>query len=267
MPQPLDLAPFSDLNTRTKAPLCTPLLHSHQPYSHAPVLESAQIPTSNSLLTFPKPHPHGILGVQSYLLRYLRRVASRPLFILLVHRPHRDFASTKLSPTPRPVHPLSLATSADRCTREGDAPDLKLLPQPLSPFYITTLTKPFLAGPSVSSAHKAGVSTGWNIGRDIRRSLATLPLHSMFKFSAFEDEGEDRDLRPTAILPTSSMPSKRLSAISRSTLSLSPKAVAKPAQRRDSSFGSDGGEEYPSTHFSESSGDEEDESHMESEET
>ena len=101
--------------------------------------------------------------------------------------------------------------------------------------------------------------TAWNIGGDVRRSLAAHHLHSIFKFHPLRTKAKTRILRPTVILPPSSMPPKRLSVMSKSTLSLLPK--------RSPSQHSDGGGEHSSTRFGESCSDEEEELDMESEET
>ena len=168
------------------------------------------------------------------------------------------------------MHSFSSSTSADGCTLQGDAPDLKRPPRRRTPLYNSTLKKAFLAGPSGSSARRFGVRTAWNIDEDVRRSLETHHLHSIFEFSSSEDEGEDEDFAPHC--HASNVEHTVKEAISQ--VQVYPEIRPASHQKRlssepsdeDSSSGSDGGEEYSPAHFDESSSDEEEELHLQSEE-
>ena len=111
--------------------------------------------------------------------------------------------------------------------------------------------------------------TAWNINEDVRRSLATRHLHSIFEFSSSEDEGEDEDF--VSHCHSSHIEHTVQEAISQVQVypEIRPASHKRsPSQHSDpdSSSGSDGGEEYSSSHFDESSSDEEEGLHLESEE-
>ena len=81
--------------------------------------------------------------------------------------------------TPRPVHSLSPAGSADGYTFQGDAPpELKLHPGAARP----STQKGLPCWPSGSGAGSFRVRTAWNTDEDVRRPLATQHLHSVFEF-------------------------------------------------------------------------------------
>ena len=202
----------------------------------------------------------------------LRRVASRPFCPSSLFSTHTAILPLyqAIPTTPRPVRPLSPATSADRCILQSGTPDLKLPSRRRTPLYNSTLKKSFLTGPSGSSARRFGVRTAWNINEDVRRSLATRHLHSIFEFSSSEDEGEDEDF--TSPCHSSNIEHAVKEAISQVQVypEIRPASHQKwpPSEHSDpdSSSGSDGGEEYSSSHFDESSSDEEEGLHLESEE-
>ena len=116
-----------------------------------------------------------------------------------------------ITTAPSPVHSLSLATFANRRALQGDAPDLKLLLRHHPPPH----QHPSLLVPR---ARGFGVRTAWNIGGDVRRSLATHHLHSIFKFPSSENEGEDDDIASHRHSSNIERAVKRLSVMSRSTL-------------------------------------------------
>ena len=198
----------------------------------------------------------------------LRRVASRPFCPSSLFSTHAAILPLyQVVPTlPRPVRPLSPATSADGRTLRSD---LKLSPRRRTPLYNSTLKKSFLAGPSGSSARRFGVRTAWDINEDVRRSLATHHLRSIFEFSSSEDEGEDEDF------PSHCHPSNIEHAVQEAISQVQVYPEIRPASQKrppsehsdpESSSGSDGGEGYSSSHFDESSSDEEEGLHLESEE-
>jgi len=136
---------------------------------------------------------------------------------------------------------------------------------------MSTLKKAFFTGPSGSSARRFGVRTAWNIDEDVRRSLATDHLHSIFEFSSSSSEDEDED--DDVALPrhySSDIEHAVKEALCK--VQVYPEIHSASHHKRspsehsdeDSSSGSDGGEEYSSTHSDECSSDEED---LESEET
>ena len=136
--------------------------------------------------------------------------------------------------------------------------------------YIGTLKKAFLAGPSGSSARRFGVRTAWNIDEDVRRSLPSRHLRSIFEFSSSEDEGEDEDFPPhrhsSNIEHTVKEAVSQVQVYPEIRPASHQKRLSSEPSDEDSSSGSDGGDEYSPAHFDESSSDEEEALHLQSEE-
>ena len=196
----------------------------------APILLKPRLKFAAHSSQFP-PRPRGILSAQ---LCPLRCAGLHPgLFVPPPCSPHTTQFCLSTKWSSQPLRRLLLAFTGHLCRwmhPRRCAADLKLLPHLARPSTSPpTLTKAFLTGPSGSSARQFGVRIAQNISGDVRRSLAAHHLQSIFTFSSSNTKAKTTILPPTVILPTSSMPSKRLSVMSRSTLSLSSKAVAKGA--------------------------------------
>ena len=111
------------------------------------------------------------------------------------------------------------------------------------------------------------------LGTSTRTSVAHSPPILCIPSSSFRPlrtKSKTTILRPIVILRTLGIPSKRLSVKSRCTLKYAQPLIEKRSlsehSDEDSSSRSDGGEEYSSTHIGESSGDKQEELHLESEE-
>ncbi len=166
---------------------------------------SARIPTSNSLLSLPKSRPHGIRGVQSYSLRY-----------------------PGLYPGPS-VHPP--------CSPHATVSPLdQIIPTryPWSPIVLSR--RPSLLVPRTQV--RAGLEyalLGTSTRTSVTHSQPIICIPSS-SFRPLRMKAKTRILCPVVILPTSSIPSKRLSVKSRSTLKYAQPLVksscqAKPAMR------------------------------------
>ena len=150
-----------------------------------------------------------------------------------------------------PAHLLSPATSADGCTLQGDAPDLKLLRLRRTPLYINTLKEALCA--NFWSAHCLEHRRG-------SFSLAHHPsLHSIFESPSSEDEsegeGEDEDFASRC--HSSNIEHACKEAISQVQVYLEIRLVTyykrSPSEHsdEDSSSGGDGDECYSSNDFDE----------------
>ena len=110
--------------------------------------------------------------------------------------------------------------------------------------------------------------TARNIDEDVRRSLSTHHLHSTF---SFEDEGKDEDIPPPR--RSSSIDHAVNQAFSQVQIYTERPSVShqnQPSSEHsggDSGFGSNGDEEYSSTHIGGSFSNEGDGLHLESEQT
>lgn len=114
--------------------------------------------------------------------------------------------------------------------------------------------------------------TAWNISEDVRRSLATDHLHSIFDFSSSEEnDDEDEEFASPCYSPNIEHAVKEaicgVQVYPETRAASSHKRSPSEQSDEDTSSGSDGGEEYSPTHFDESSSDEEDGLHPENEET
>ena len=139
---------------------------------------------------------------------------------------------------------------------------------------MTTLRKAFTAGASGSSVRRFGVRTAWNIDEDVRRSLATDHLHSIFEFSSSEENDDEDDddefaspFRPSTIEHAVEEAISEVQVYPEIRTAAHHKRSPSESSEEDISSGSDGGEEYSSTQFDGDSSDEEEGLHLENRET
>ena len=120
-----------------------------------------------------------------------------------------------------------------------------------------------------------GVRTAWNIDEDVRRSLATDHLHSIFEFSSSE-ENDDEDEEEESASPCHSSTTiedavkeaiREVQVYPEIRTASHHKRSLSETSEEDTSSGSDGGEEHSSAQFDGDSSDEEEGLHLENGET
>lgn len=207
----------------------------------------------------------------------LRRDASRPFCpssLFTTHAPLLPLYPLPAAP-PSPLHPRS---APPRPSLEAAALALKSPARRRTPLYTTALKQSFFAGAAGSSVRRFGVRTAWNINEDVRRSLATDHLHSIFEFSSSDenddnDEEEEEEEEFASPIHSSSIEQAVEDAISQVQVYPERRTAAhhtrspSDTSEEDISSGSDGGEEYSSTQFDGDSSDEEEGLHRENGET
>ena len=106
----------------------------------------------------------------------------------------------------------------------------------------------------------------WNIDEYVRRSLATHHLHSIVELSSTEVDSKDEDFTSQRHSPNTEHAVKQAISQVQVYPEISPASHQKrsPSEHSDgdSGSGSDGGEEFSSTHFGESSINEEEGLHV-----
>ena len=183
---------------------------------------------SNSLLTLPN---HAVSLASNCALSVAQDRIQAFLSLHVLHT-HCNFASLPNCPhNPCLVHySLSLATSANGCAREGDAPDLKLLLAPLHHHSHEGLPCRSL-GLKCAQLWSEHPLEHWR-GRPSLTRRPSFAIHlQVFRPLERGENDDSASHRHSAPRHSSSIPSTGLSVMTRSTFSLSSKAVVQGAQR------------------------------------